>query len=105
MEKKVIYTVMRIEESEINGRKKQSLHTYTFQTSNLVRVHEYARKIKKSYPWAKIAVIDRDKAKEIERKQFEFYKAQHEKRMARYKERSKELLIRQVVYSECLKNK
>ena len=76
-----IYTVIRVDKWEEFKTIQTHIHTYSFQTSNKERVLEYARKIKKTYPDRKVAVVSREKAKELQKNVIKCVKSVREKHL------------------------
>ena len=81
MEKKTIYVVIRIDRWVEFKTKMANVHIYSNQSSNRERIVEYARQIKKTYPDRQVAVVSREKAKELYKKCREYCKDQEIKAM------------------------
>ena len=94
-----IYTVIRVDKWEEFKTIQTHIHIYSFQTSNKEKVLEYARKIKKTYPDRKVAVVNREKAKELQKKCYQMRKECERKALAELDKKSKDILLRQTVYS------
>lgn len=99
MEKTTIYTVIRIDKWIEFKTIMTDVHIYTNQSSNKERIIEYAKKIKKTYPDHKIAVVSREKAKELKTKCYEYYKEKEKLALAELEKKSKDILLRQTVYN------
>lgn len=99
MEKKTIYVVIRIDRWVEFKTKMADVHIYSNQSSNRDRIVEYAKQIKKTYPNRQVAVVSREKAKELHKKCREFYKEKEKMTLAELDKKSKDILLRQTVYS------
>lgn len=99
MEKATIYTVIRIDKWVEFKTVMTDIHIYTNQSSNKERIIEYAKKIKRTYPNNKIAVVSKEKAKELKTKCREYYKEKERLTFAEAEEKSKDILLRQTVYN------
>lgn len=58
-----IYAVVRLD----NNKEFNSCHIYSKQTSNLGVMKAYYKEIKTKYPHCKVALVTRERAKEIEK--------------------------------------
>jgi hypothetical protein len=99
MKKTTIYTVIRIDKWVEFKTIMTDVHIYTNQSSNKERIIEYAKKIKRTYPNHKIAVVSKEKAKELKTKCHEYYKEKERLALAELEKKSKDILLRQTVYN------
>lgn len=100
----MIYAVIRIDKWEEFKTVQTKVHIYSYQTSNKEKIVEYARKIKKTYPDRKVAIVSREKAKELAEKCREFYKEKERLTLAELDKKSNDILLRQTVYDAFRKN-
>lgn len=99
MKRKTIYTVIRIDKWVEFKTVVASVHTYSFETSNKERVIDYAKKIKRTYPDKKVAVVSREKAAELSRIFYNHRKEKEKMALAELDKKSNDILLRQTVYS------
>ena len=99
MEKKTIYVVVRVDQWEESKALQTRIHIYSNQSSNKEKIIEYGKKIKKTYPSKRVAVMSREKAKELQKKYVELNYKNEIKALAELENKSKDILLRQTVYN------
>ena len=99
MEKKTIYVVIRLDKVYEFKTAITNVHVYSKQTSNKEKILEYARQIKRTYPDRKVCIVSRERAKELTHKAYELRKQKEAEAFAKLEKKSKDILLRQTVYS------